>query len=105
MKGTIVRLNYGLGVGFSITTSDSHFYTTIPLNPYESTENLMIGDQVEFDIQKFWETGIEKTFDVAELINNNISDDSLIDELCKKYPNDVELGREVRKYYNNLIKV
>lgn len=65
----VVHLKDGLGVGFSITTSDTHIYTTIPVNPYESTEELWVGKLVDFDIQKFWETGIEKPFDVAMILD------------------------------------
>lgn len=70
MKGVIQQMRDGLGVGFSITTSETFLYLIIPLNPYQSTEGLWAGKLVDFDVEKFWETGIEKPFDVAIISDN-----------------------------------
>lgn len=37
-------------------------------------------------------------------ISNKKFDSKLIEQLIKKYPNDQELGRAIRSYYQNLIK-
>jgi hypothetical protein len=72
MKGEIVQLKQGLGVEFSKPTFYGFQNIKIPINPYQQTEELNVGSWVEFDIEKFWETGIEEPFDVAVLSNNNV---------------------------------
>jgi hypothetical protein len=37
-------------------------------------------------------------------ITNRKFDSKLIEQLIKKYPNDQDLGKAVRSYYENLIK-
>ena len=37
-------------------------------------------------------------------ISDRKFDSKLIEQLIKKYPNDQELGKAVRSYYENLIK-
>jgi hypothetical protein len=37
-------------------------------------------------------------------ITNRKFDSKLIEQLIKKYPNDQDLGKAVRNYYENLIK-
>ena len=37
-------------------------------------------------------------------ISDRKFDSKLIEQLIKKYPNDQELGKAIRSYYENLIK-
>ena len=37
-------------------------------------------------------------------VSNKRFDSKLIEQLIRKYPNDQDLGRAVRSYYENLIK-
>jgi len=71
MKGMVVKLERGLGVEYSKPTFYGFVNTKLPLNPYQPTQELIVGSFVEFDIEKFWETGIEDPFDVAVLSDKN----------------------------------
>lgn len=70
MKGMVVQLKDGLGVRFTLITSEIYMSMTLPIQPYQSVEGLKVGSIVEFDIERFWETGIEMAFDVAVLVEN-----------------------------------
>lgn len=68
MKGTVQKLGTGLGVRFTLITSEIYMSLTLPVQPYQSVEGLKVGSTVDFNIERFWETGIETGFDVAVLI-------------------------------------
>ena len=65
MKGIIQKHGTGLGVRFTLITSEIYMSLTLPIHPYQSVEGLEVGSTVDFNIERFWETGIETGFDVA----------------------------------------
>jgi hypothetical protein len=42
----------------------------LPLNPYDGIDDQKNGFDVEFEIELFWETGIEEPFNVAKLVKH-----------------------------------
>ena len=67
MVGILQKHETGFGVRFSILASDSYFTVVIPTHPYQKVEGIEVGSIVRFDVERFYETGMERVIDVAVL--------------------------------------
>jgi hypothetical protein len=81
MKGTIHKLSKG----WTIWYNEDHiggnvaFVDSLPTHPYQKFDQSVNGSEVEFEIEDFWETGLEESIKVAnvkELIKVTIKKDS-----------------------------
>jgi nitroimidazol reductase NimA-like FMN-containing flavoprotein (pyridoxamine 5'-phosphate oxidase superfamily) len=67
MKGTLYKTEQGWMVKHPVATNFQHTYYHI--NPYhEKSYFLDEGSEVEFEIEDFWETGMEEVIRVATLV-------------------------------------
>lgn len=75
MKGIIHKEDYGWVVRYKLREENSPWYE-LPISPYEITNNyqtrilLIEGNEVEFEIEKVWETGFEKEVEWATIIKS-----------------------------------
>jgi hypothetical protein len=66
MEGKIIKNKQGIWTVEvkNEKSGKSNFY---PVNPYQQEEEYQEGEIVKFNLEEFWETGIEKTFKVANI--------------------------------------
>lgn len=78
MKGIIHKEDYGWVVRYKLKEENGPWYET-PVSPYEVFSNtkvhslLIEGNEVEFEIEKVWETGFEKEVEWASLEKPDIN--------------------------------
>ena len=86
MKGKLTKLYSGWVVTY-MEYFDSKILPyrgniSIPVHPYEKVDEDAEGSEVEFEIEDFWETGLEQVYKVAKLIKPEYqSDDKTWDEI------------------------
>jgi len=97
MNGTLKFTGAGWEVEYVARESKSGRWIVDRLSIYQETFNqtikqpiipLVEGMQVEFEIEDFWETGLEQVYKIAKLIRPKIN----IEETPKEEPKDVVLG-------------
>ena len=104
MKGTLHKTEQGWVVKHPVATNFQHTYYHI--NPYhEKSYFLDEGSEVEFEIEDFWETGMEEVFKVAKLVKslNKEGWDMIFETIEKDLHN--ELPNRVKNYLRNVYKV
>jgi hypothetical protein len=101
MKGTIHKLSKG----WTIWYNEDHiggnvaFVDSLPTHPYQKFDQSVNGSEVEFEIEDFWETGLEESIKVAhvkELIKVTIKKDS---EAAKSFES---LRQEKKEFKENV---
>ena len=66
MEGKIIKTKKGIWV-IEFKNEESGKSEFYPVNPYQQEEEYQEGEIVKFNIEEFWETGIEKPFKVANI--------------------------------------
>ena len=100
MKGVLKYTTAGWYVWYQVMVDEiTSSYESIPLYPYNKVDDSFRDKEVEFRIENFWETGLEKLYRVAKLIevypelegtmnlcNDKIWDDIYHDYTAEQYP-------------------
>ena len=101
MKGTLKKTEQGWVVRHTGYVPPHEY--ELPLHPYQDPNyefgRDMNGEEVEFDVEEFWETGITAPFNVAKLKKNNVREDD-VEKLAEEWFESK--GYNIYNHYNTM---